>query len=304
MKASIVIRAKNEAALPLTLALARRQTCACEVVVVDSGSSDESLSILASHKWVKRVRIAAEEFTYGRALNLGFRHATGDVVIVLSAHAYPSDDRWAENLLRHFADPTVAAVYGRQQPHADAWVPVRRDVLEFYGADSRIQSNPLDPGDHRFSNANAAIRRQCWQLRGFDEGLPYCEDWEWARFILGLGWKIVYDAQAAVHHSHNESLCQVYTRGANEKAAQTIIYGDLGYGRFHWLYRWLHAVRSDARFALNHPESKCSLSWMTIYRLFWACGRFAGRRVDDGSRNYGAGLVPGVERESDRRLGR
>src|SRR4051794_11801280 len=110
----VVIRARNEArwigetlaALCDPAALAPRQ-----IVVVDSGSTDGTQAIVKRFP-VLLLQIAPEDFTYGYALNLGVSSAESEIVATLSAHSLPASSGWLRNLLKPFASPRVAGVYG------------------------------------------------------------------------------------------------------------------------------------------------------------------------------------------------
>ncbi len=276
MNLSIVLRTKNEGKfLGKTLGLIRQQSYAPrpEIIVVDSGSTDNTLAIASREDGLRVVNIPADDFTYGRSLNTGIRESRGDVIVALSAHAFPRGKRWLNRLVSHFNDPKVAGVYGRQLPHADAWPSVKRDYLEFYGQESNIQTDPDNPNDHCFSNAASAIRRSLWEKHPFDEKLPYCEDWEWARSMLMLGYTVVYEPHAAVYHSHNESLRVVYHRCRQERLARGILYKQQFGRNSHWCQIWARSVAADISFIKKNDQHKKWFLWVPVYRLFWAMGR-------------------------------
>jgi rhamnosyltransferase len=224
---------------------------------------------------VRLIETGAQEFSYGRSLNLGFEAASGEVIVALSAHAFPTDDNWLRHLLSHFNDGQVAGVYGRQLPHSDAWPPVKRDYLEFFGDSVRVQIDPDNVRDHCFSNAASAIRKDCWEIYRFNERLSYCEDWDWARVMLKRGFKIVYEPAAAVYHSHNESLLKVYRRCVKEAMARRSLYGagdwrDASW--HHWLRIWKQSFFADSCFIRENHEDTKWIFWSLIYRFFWASG--------------------------------
>ena len=90
MNCSIVIRAYNEEKhIARLLEGIRLQTLKdVEIILVDSGSTDSTVAIAESFG-ARIVRIASDEFTFGRSLNLGVQAATRDLVVIASAHVYP-----------------------------------------------------------------------------------------------------------------------------------------------------------------------------------------------------------------------
>jgi len=212
---SVVIRARNECAnLRRTLGALTRQSLpdegSLEIIVVDNDSTDGSAD-LARERGARVVPISRREFTWGRALNRGIREARGGIVMILSADASPVDRSWAALMAAPFADPDVAAVYGRQVPRPDAPIdeyarlrvqfPAER--ADFVGqAEGSALAGPAMP----FSNACAAVRRRVWQSIPFDEELPGAEDRVWAYAVLEAGFALVYESRAQVAHSHRDTV--------------------------------------------------------------------------------------------------
>lgn len=91
MNCSIIIRAYNEAShLPRLLEGITHQTVKeVEVILVDSGSTDATAS-LAESFGARVIKIPADEFTFGRSLNLGIQAAKNDFVVIVSAHVSQS----------------------------------------------------------------------------------------------------------------------------------------------------------------------------------------------------------------------
>ena len=96
MKTSVIIRTLNEAQfLGDCLEAIEAQTISgdsVEVVVVDSGSTDETLVIAEQHR-CRIVTIQKSEFTFGRALNIGCEAASGDYLVFLSDIVFPQAAR-------------------------------------------------------------------------------------------------------------------------------------------------------------------------------------------------------------------
>jgi glycosyltransferase involved in cell wall biosynthesis len=191
-----------------------------EIVVVDSGSTDATLSIAATFD-VQIVSIAPELFSFGHALNVGIAAATGEIAIFASAHVYPVYDSWIEELVAPFHDERVALTYGRQQTPPGGRFSEQRLLAQWFPAQSaRRQRHPF------CNNANAAIRRSVWDERPYDEQLTGLEDLDWAKSAMESGHSIAYVAEAPVVHVHDERFMQVFNRYRREAIAHKDIYND------------------------------------------------------------------------------
>ena len=200
----VVIRTLNESELIgrcLETLAVQRGDFNLDVLVVDSGSTDETVEIARRHG-ARIVELPPGEFDYSRSLNLGIEEVRGDLVVSLSAHAIPTDEGWLESVTAHFEQPDVAGVSTRQVPWPDApWQEVKR-IAQAFGEEPRTYSR-ADSAGLLFSNAASAIRRSVWQEHPFT--LPAVEDLEWAQRVVAAGWSIVYEPGTAVYHSHRES---------------------------------------------------------------------------------------------------
>ena len=85
-----------------------------EIIIVDSGSTDATLSI-ASRFPVRILSILKENFSFGRSLNIGCRKARSEILVIASAHVYPIYKNWIELLLAPFQNEHVGLVYGKQR---------------------------------------------------------------------------------------------------------------------------------------------------------------------------------------------
>jgi rhamnosyltransferase len=125
-------------------------------------------------------------------------------------------------MVANFADPGVGAVYGRQVPRPGSSLE-REDVFDAVYGENRIVKDPGHRNGsgyrfYHFSNANSAMRRSLWEVTGFPEDLKVFEDLGIAKRILDAGWKIVYEPEACVFHSHRHTTTDLFKR-----------YFDIGY---------------------------------------------------------------------------
>lgn len=170
-----------------------------EVIVIDSGSTDETLTIAKRYP-VVLLEMTPEKWSYPRALNIAATHATGEILVCLSAHSIPWDGEWLARLVAHFDDERVAAVWGQElnpsriRPTAGEIV---RQTKGLYKAENRSWG---------MSNANSALRRSLWVELPFDEQLPAAEDKAWAKAMIDRGWTIVYEPEAVTLHARHSPL--------------------------------------------------------------------------------------------------
>jgi rhamnosyltransferase len=205
---SVVIRAKNEAAsIGQTIDLLRDQTIDCELIVVDSGSTDGTPDI-ARERGANLIEIPAESFTFGGSLNTGTEAATAPIVVALSAHAFPTHDRWLEAMVGAFDHPRVAcAVGGRRHP----------DGGEIQG---RLEQDAELARRHPwsgYSNAAGGFRRELWEQYPFRPDMPGTEDKEWAWHWLQQGYVCVITPDLKVVHDHTKDpLRETWIRARRE----------------------------------------------------------------------------------------
>lgn len=215
MSISIVIRAFNEEQHigRLLHGISQQTYPNPEVILVDSGSTDRTLSI-ASQYPVKIVHIQPEDFTFGRSLNTGIAASTGEIVVITSAHCYPVYPDWLDQLTKPFENSEIALCYGKQRGGVHNHFSEHQFFRKYFPDNSVLQQ--AHPYSH---NANAAIRRVLWEVHPYDETLTGLEDLAWSSWAMESGYEVAYVAEAEVIHEHDETMKQVYNRYKREAIA-------------------------------------------------------------------------------------
>jgi rhamnosyltransferase len=188
---SLIVRTKNQPADAVeALTLLRRQTVPLEIVVVDSGSTDDTLALAAP--LADRVVELDGRYTPGRALNAGAAAAQGDIHGAFSAHCRPPDDEWLARSLAHYADPATGATTGTVRG------PDGVRLAQPY----RLTREGLDDPRWGYSNHASTWRAAVWEQIRFDETVPTTEDRRWSWAIVRAGWEVVLDPTLWVDMSH------------------------------------------------------------------------------------------------------
>lgn len=274
MRASIVIRTLNEARHldDLLRMIARQRTDGIEVetVLIDSGSTDGTVEI-ALAQGARVTTITKAEFSFGRSLNRGCAFATGDILVLVSGHCVPVDDRWLQNLCQPLIDGQASYSYGRQIGDDDSNYSERRIFAKYYPAVSQI------PQQGFFcNNANSAVLRSTWAAHPFDEELTGLEDMELAKRLVAAGHCIAYVAEAPVFHHHKEDWPQVRRRFEREAIALRSIMPEVHLSRLDVLRCVLDSARGDWRSARRNGITSTSKLDMLRYRWNQYVGSYVG----------------------------
>ena len=269
---SVVIRACNEEKhIGRLLSGILQQTIRpMEVILVDSGSTDATLAI-ASRYPVRIVSIPPEEFTFGRALNRGCAQARAEVIVIASAHVYPVYPDWLEQLLKPFADPGVALTFGKQRGNSTTRFSEHQVLAKWFPEAS------IPRMDHPFcNNANAAVRRELWQGRPYDETLPALEDIDWATWAMSQAYHVAYSAEAEVIHVHNETSRTVYNRYRREAMALRRIHPGEHFRLVDLVRLYLSNIVTDAWHALRQGVLARTLGEIVRFRWVQFWGTYRG----------------------------
>ncbi|HYM08626.1 MAG TPA: glycosyltransferase [Terriglobales bacterium] len=216
---SIVIPTKNagEGFRDVLEAIGRQKVPPAEVLVVDSGSSDNTPE-LARQYGARTISICPSAFNHGETRNLGLRETSSDFCVLLVQDAVPCHRDWLKNLVAPFADERVVGVSAKQEPRADA-DPFGRLEVEW---GNRLMGEAVLVSEVRkwndflalnldervklawFNNVCSAVRRSFWEKHPF-RSVPFAEDLDWSVRALAAGRRIAYNPTARVIHSHSRS---------------------------------------------------------------------------------------------------
>ncbi len=274
MNCSIVIRAYNEGKhIGRLLEGIRHQTINdVEIILVDSGSTDSTISIAESFG-ARIVRIASDEFTFGRSLNFGLREATRELVVIASAHVHPVYPDWLESLLHPFQDDKVALTYGKQRGPESANFSERQIFHQWYPDVSQPRQATAF-----CNNANAAIRKKLWEKNLYDEALTGLEDLAWAKQAKEQGYAVAYVAEAEVIHVHKETPLGVFNRYRREAMAFKRIYPESHFNVYDFVRLTTTNILSDLWHAMRERVLLKNIASIFWFRFMQFHGTRLGQR--------------------------
>ncbi len=260
---SIIIRAYNEEKNigRLLDGIFKQSVQNIQVILVDSGSTDGTVKIAGQYP-VEIVHINPEEFTFGRSLNFGISKAQADIVVLASAHVYPVYPDWLERLTEPFNDNLVALSYGKQRGLGTSQFSEQMIFSHWFPETSNFfQEHPF------CNNANAAIRRDLWQQKPYNETLPGLEDLAWARWVQDQGYRIAYVAEAEIIHVHDELMVGIKNRYRREGMAFKMIYPQEHFGLIDMISAIFTNILND--FKAASKEKILNRQWKNIVGFRW-----------------------------------
>ena len=274
MLASIIIRTLNEAEhLDALLCAIENQNTGqldYEIILVDSGSKDDTVPIAALHG-CKIIKITREEFSFGRALNLGCEAANGEFLVMISGHCVPTDQHWLQKLCGPLIQQSAEYTYGRQLGGDNSHFSECQIFSKHYPEQSAI------PQEGFFcNNANAAITSTAWAAHRFDEDLTGLEDMELAKRLTERGGNVAYVAEASVYHHHDESWKQVKRRFEREALALQQIMPQIHIHTSDWMRYIISSIWLDWKKAVQEKVFFRKAIEIVQYRFFQYWGSFVG----------------------------
>ncbi len=272
---SIIIRALNEEAHigKLLYGIQQQTKLPDEIILVDSGSTDDTLLVASSYDVIIE-RIKKEEFTFGKSLNIGCKRAKSDILVFLSAHVYPSEKEWLEDILKPFNDPNVVCSYGKQRGNKTTKFSENQVFLSYF------PNNINDVKTNYFcNNANCAIRKEEWQKINYDESLTGLEDLDWAKKQYLNGKKIKYVPSAEIIHVHNETWGQIRNRYKREAIALRKIEPYISINFFSLIYLILLSILSDILSIKTINSLRLNLISIILFRINQYLGTYEGFNI-------------------------
>jgi glycosyltransferase involved in cell wall biosynthesis len=173
-----------------------------EIIVIDGGSTDSTVSKLKGYSNIK-VSVAKGNRSVGR--NQAISLATGNVIAITDAGCV-ADPTWLEELLKPFNQKSTDVVAGYYQSKAQT---IYQKCLTPYAL---VMPDKVDSQTFLPATRSMAIKKSVWEaVGGFNEKFSHNEDYVFAREIKKLGTHIVFAKDAVVYWIPRNSIKESYT---------------------------------------------------------------------------------------------
>lgn len=261
-----------------------------EVLVIDSGSSDNTLEIIANHPKVRLHEIPNKEFGHGKTRNLAVKMANGEFVAFLTQDAVPAHPGWLAEMIRPFSiSEDVVAVLGKQVPRPDCCATVKREVAGVFhnlGPDQSImiqrkseliQDQAAIDATTFYSDSNSALRKSINKTIPYAD-VNYAEDQVFGKAVIEAGLLKAYAPLGSVLHSHNYATFKYFRRKYDEFVALRKITGQAVHaGPKEMTIGNIRAMLGDFRFIIKDRDYSLptKLKWILLTPLYTSGLRLA-----------------------------
>ena len=214
-KISVVIRVKNEQhwighCIQSILDIIEKP----EIIIVDNESTDESLKISSlfledpnldekSKNYTKIKFVKINNYTPGKAINLGVKHCSNPFVLIISAHCILKKMNLLE-LLECLKKG--AAVFGKQIPRYNGKKINKRYIWSHFGDKKIVNMYSKLENRYFFHNALSFFKKETLIKDPFNEKLISKEDRYWAEHIIrNLNKNIIYLPSFEAEHNYTSN---------------------------------------------------------------------------------------------------
>ena len=209
-KFSVIIRSKNEESwIGHTIQSVLDNIFKPEIIIVDNKSTDRTLSIVklfsqdpalydkSNPNYTKIKILNIDEYTPGKALNLGAKEASNENLLVLSSHC----------ILKSFNQKKIlsdmkkyVSIFGNQTPILDGKRIAKRYIWSHF-KNKEVINMYSDMEDRYFLHNAVAIYKKSFLMKNkFDEFLSGKEDRYWANDIVKKKHNFLYDPELSAEH--------------------------------------------------------------------------------------------------------
>ncbi|RJR25688.1 glycosyltransferase family 2 protein [Candidatus Microgenomates bacterium] len=175
-----------------------------EILVVDDGSSDNSVSFLKKNFPQVKVLENKRNYGYGFSCNRGMEEAKADLVAILNLDVIPDKD-FLVSCLPHFEDEKVFSVSFNEGSFGPGRLAWNKGFIEI------VETKPEKTTSFASwpSGGSSVFRKKLWrEIGGMDEiFLPfYFEDIDLGIRAEKKGYKCLWEPKAKVNHKHEATI--------------------------------------------------------------------------------------------------
>lgn len=172
-----------------------------EVIIVDGGSTDQTLSLLKKHK---KVTVFTKKGNRSVGRNAAIEKAKHPIIVISDAGCV-LDTHFVKNITKPFDNKTTDVVAGYYTGKSETLL--QEAVVPYV----LVMPDQIDPKTFLPASRSMALRKSVWKDVGkFPEEYPHNEDYVFAKHLKRIGAQIVFQRSAVVKWIPPRSLKKTY----------------------------------------------------------------------------------------------
>jgi len=249
-------------------ALMSQKNVEIDLMIVDSGSTDKTLDMIAPYPH-RLLEVEPGSYFPGKVLNRAVKASTTELVVFINSDVVLLDPYAISKLIAPLEDLKTAASFGRQvvRPEADLWV--KHDYEKAFPAMGN------QPDWMHYSLPIAAMKKEAWELQHFYTNAWGSEDTHWGVEIKKKGYNIAYVSDATAMHSHNYTFKQLASRRRIEGEADVFIYPEKSVSIFNTFVSFAaSSLRESLYYIRNHKIGH--IPYLILNRMVYSYSFYKG----------------------------
>lgn len=167
-----------------------------EIIIVDAGSTDNTLSVISNFKSQisNKVRVNVLQKRGNRSVgrNEAIKNAKGDIILSSDAGCILDKD-WVKNITKPFEKEDIDVVAGYYKGVARN--SFQKSLIPY----ALVMDDKINKDEFLPATRSMAFKKQVWKkVGGFNEKLSHNEDYEFANRLKNSGARIVFAKDAVV----------------------------------------------------------------------------------------------------------
>jgi len=207
MKVSFIATVFNEekSILPLLRSVFSQTRLPDEIIIVDGGSTDKTISYISDFKSNKaKIKLVSKKGNRSVGRNEAIKRAANEIIVCSDAGCI-LDKNWVKNITKPFEDQDIGVVSGYYRG-------MSRDIFQkclipyVLVMPDKVNENNFLP-----ASRSMAFRKSVWEKVGkFNEKLSHNEDYAFAIKLKEKGIKIVFEKLAIVSWIPRKNLKEAF----------------------------------------------------------------------------------------------